>query len=193
MTTFPALTATLAVLALAATVPTQTFYLGTEADHERMTAIEGSTPATLVGALIGEDDTTYTLRVEGGEVTLPKDSVWKVEGSAPTLASIEESEAKARDDLAIAENQRQEFLARDREFVRNLRADAAEASYRAEPELVLPEAEVAPEFVPLPAYDPVLGVAPTYASSLAFEYELLYQRTNDTQYRRLMRQARRMR
>jgi len=176
---------------IAGSVQAQTFYLGTEADHDKLMAVEGSTPDALTGRLLSESETDYTIRVEGGELTLPKTSVWKVEGTAPTIASIEDAEQASRDVLAAADEERRAFLSDDAEIVSDLRARAAEASFAREPELAPLPADTAAATL-LPAFDPVIGLyraGPSYA----FELEALYRETGDPALRRLMRRARRMR
>lgn len=183
----------IALSLLSGTVCAQTFYLGSEAEHERMTAVEGSRPDTITGHLLSESETTYTLRVEGGELTLAKARVWKVEGAAPTVASIEDAEAAAQERLAQEDDVRRTFLARDLDLVSDMRARAAEASFVDAPEEVAPAAASVLAPLVAPRFDPAVGVYRGGGASLAFELEALYRQTGDRSLRRLMRMARRMR
>ena len=60
----------------------------------------------LVGVLIEETDSDYVIRVEGGQVTLPKSLVTKVERDGLTVAQLEGRERDSREALAQANQRR---------------------------------------------------------------------------------------
>lgn len=58
---------------------------------------EGSRPAVVEGVLLGEDATSYHVRVKGGEVWLPRAQVAKVEKDALTVEAIERLETEEKE------------------------------------------------------------------------------------------------
>lgn len=154
-------------------------------------APEGSVPDYIEGVLLSEDETTYTVRVEGGELVLQKEDVFKVEKDDLTAESIREAEESSRDELAEADvarisAQRSARESRAAEASARRDARAAEASMTA---------EVVPMQSPAPTFDPVLGVfggEPSHAALLR-DTQLAWNLTQDRRYLKLLRQLRRLR
>lgn len=143
------------------------------------------------GALLSEDADHYVVRVVGGEITLAKKSVVRVEKDDLTVEAIAKMEADAAEALAQADAER-----RMRQSAATARRDvaAAEASIgRAE---AVEDRASAPASAPLPApgFDPVLRAMRTNATKqqLVREATLAFAQTGDRDLRRLMRQLRRM-
>lgn len=155
-------------------------------------AAPGSSPNILEGVLIAETDEAYQVRIVGGEVFLPKKSVFKVEKDGLTVDTIAKAEKDSAEALAAANRERQ-LQAEIKKGERQVRAAEASARRSARPaEASASRRDVAP--APAPTYDPVLDVAqqlpvvdPQVAAKLAFE------QTGDRAYLKLMRQLRRSR
>ena len=133
------------------------FHLGTAETAEKMTDGEAD---IVEGVLLEETETTYRIRIEGGEIELAKSRVYKVESSDLTVAQIEDRESGATERLAEANRARRDMLAlsRDLRMERLREFRALEASMQAEARAA--EAAFAPgTVVPVDAgYDPVIGV-----------------------------------
>jgi hypothetical protein len=104
----------------------------------------------VVGVLLKEEDDNYVIRVEGGEVTVAKSAVHKIEKDGLTVADLEKREQDSRDRLAAANRQRNELVAAEAAARASEReAAAVEAAMTREPAAV--------EVVPQAGYDPILG------------------------------------
>ena len=154
-------------------------------------AAEGSSPNLIEGVLIAESDEGYHVRVVGGEIILPKQSVYKIEKDDLTLDAVvaAEKDAVAAGEQANEERRlTQEIRQREREI------RAAEASARRSARAV--EASVTPEPQPAPVFDPVLGVFGDGGASdqeLMLDAQIAWERTHDRRYLKLLRQLRRLR
>src|SRR5690606_32507398 len=123
-------------------------------------AVEGALSDWVEGVLLSEADGLYVIRVEGGEITVPKAMVLRVEQDDLTVAELERREADAQAALAVANERRWALLdsiadARQ-ESLRVVQAAEATAS-RSE---AVAEAAVLPDLAPeiFPRYDPILDV-----------------------------------
>ncbi len=117
------------------------------------------------GVLLKEENGNYVIRVEGGEITVPKSTVQKIEKDGLTVAKLEEREKNAREALAQANLEREAARRAEATVRENLResARAAEASASRASEVVEETAGVA-------IYDPVIGrVSPI---DMAVEHEI---------------------
>jgi hypothetical protein len=154
-------------------------------------AAEGSSPNLIEGVLIAESDEGYHVRIVGGEIILPKQSVYKIEKDALSLDNIvaAEKDAAAAGEQANEERRlTQEIRRREREI------RVAEASARRSARAV--DASVTPEPLPAPVFDPVLGVFGDGGASdqeLMIEAQIGWERTHDRRYLKLLRQLRRLR
>lgn len=117
------------------------------------------------GVLLEEQDGNYRIRVEGGEISVPKALVQHIEKGGLTVAQIEQREKEAREDLALANQNRRSMLAEEAALRATARREeraaeaamaAAEAAAGAAAEVV--EAAVTPVVV---GYDPVIHRAVT--------------------------------
>ncbi|MBL9079322.1 MAG: hypothetical protein JNL08_17605 [Planctomycetes bacterium] len=161
---------------------------------------EGSQPNVVVGVLIAESDEGYHVRIVGGELILPKQSVFKIEKDDLSVDAIVELEKKQAEQLAAANREREMAQAADRRAreVRALEATVrkVDAAARTEPQ---PAAAPAPaDTVPVPRFDPVVGVtrpgdAAMSQPELLRELQLAWTLTRDRSYLKLLRQVRRMR
>ena len=130
------------------------FYFGKAEEAAKMT--EGE-PDAVVGVLLKEEGDNYVIRIEGGEMTVAKSMVYKVENDGMTVADIENLENGSRALLAQADQRRNELMAAEaaatqahRDAVMAAEAAMTEQTFQAEPAVI-----VAPQ---IPAFDPVLGV-----------------------------------
>ncbi len=134
------------------------FHLGSAETAEKMTDGEAD---VIEGVLLEETETTYRIRIEGGEIELAKSRVYKVEKTGLTVEQVQDQESDAAERLAEANRERRDLLVASREArmerVREVRA--MEASMRAEAQAA--EAGFVPQILqPVDAggYDPVLGI-----------------------------------
>lgn len=145
----------LALFALAPTASADRFYFGPEEAAEQMA--EGE-PDYIEGVLLREEDGLYVIRVEGGEISVPKGQVRKIEKTDLTADAIAQREADAQTYLAEANTLRGQMLAADAaaraERIREARA--MEAAARRDAAAVEAAVPVTP--VVAPVYDPVLHV-----------------------------------
>ncbi|MBX3464286.1 MAG: hypothetical protein KF830_14035 [Planctomycetes bacterium] len=157
------------------------------------TGAQGSLPDTLRGVLIAESDEGYHVRIVGGEVILPKASVFKIEKDDLTIEAIVQAERDQADALAAADRERQmaQLANRRAREIAVVEASAARAAAA-----TAADAGAAAGAGEAPAFDPVLG---TYgdggASLVRYERELQFawSVTKDRRYMKLLRQARRSR
>jgi hypothetical protein len=167
-----------------------TFWLSDPAAQKN--AAEGSTADVVHGVLIAESDEGYHVRIVGGEVILPKGSVWKIEKDDLSIDTIVEQEKDRADALAAADRERQMAQAAARRS-REVAAVEASASKTSQPTPV--ETVVATDAEPV--FDPVLGVAREPGAitqpQLLRDLQLAWTLTQDRRYLKLLRQVRRLR
>ncbi|MCR9247287.1 MAG: hypothetical protein NXI31_19820 [bacterium] len=156
-------------------------------DPDKQTA---GTPAVIEGVLLDQNDSSYHIRVVGGELILSKRRVFKVEKTDLSLDAITKAEKKERERLAKVSERR--ALERSAE---RLRRDVrvAEASLR--------RSKPAPAKQPTTTrattggFDPILGNAVgDYLShqQLLAELELAWTLTKDRKYLKALRRMRRL-
>ncbi|MEO6597617.1 MAG: hypothetical protein ABIP94_22970 [Planctomycetota bacterium] len=154
-------------------------------------AVQGSSPEYIEGVLIAESDEGYHVRIVGGEVLLPKASVFKIEKDSLSIDAIGKSEKDAQNALEAAEHERQmeQATAQRRKQVQAVEASARKSEDAGPVALPGPAAE--------PSFDPVLGVVPERQamsqSQLQREVQLAYALTKDRRYLKVLRQLRRLR
>lgn len=167
-----------------------TFWLSDPAAQKN--AAEGSQPDVVRGVLIAESDEGYHVRIVGGEVILPKSSVFKIEKDDLSIDAIVKLEQDQADALAAADRERQMAQAAAR---RARQVAAVEASTTKAATSTTTEAVVVAE--PEPSFDPVLGVARESGAinqpQLLRDLQLAWSLTQDRRYLKLLRQVRRMR
>lgn len=194
----PAL-ASLAIVLLTPCAFADKFYF--TSDEETAKEEVDSIPDMIVGVLTAQDEETYTIRVEGGEIQLAKEMVRKIESDALTVADIEAAEAAAAPALAQADVERQQFLAVER-------AEAAarrEQAFAMEAALVEAEINAAADAVFVPGvppalaeasyFDPVIGVPvgggmaedADMLRGMFYRYQMRRTRDMATQMRQLRR------
>jgi hypothetical protein len=153
---------------------------------------EGSVADVVHGVLIAESDEGYHVRVVGGELILPKSSVWKIEKDDLSIDAIVKTEQDQADQLAAADRERQMAQAAARR-ARDVRAVEASASKAVDAAARATEPAVEPQ----PQFDPVVGVVPEVGTmnqpALLRELQLAWNLTHDRSYLKLLRQVRRMR
>ncbi|MCU0862608.1 MAG: hypothetical protein MUC36_02340 [Planctomycetes bacterium] len=145
-------------------------------------------PEIIEGVLLAENDEGYHLRVVGGELLLPKKSVFKVEKDGLSLDAITKAERDGAERLASQNRDRelaQQAAAKGREI------RVLEASARRDARAV--EAS-GPARADGSGFDPVVGVnrGPVQAD-LMTDAQLAYEMTRDRRYLRVLRQLRRLR
>ncbi|MCA8958639.1 MAG: hypothetical protein KDC87_21360 [Planctomycetes bacterium] len=85
------------------------FHFGSSEEAEQT---QGNAGARVVsGVLLSESSDTYTIRVVGGQMTLPKASVSRVERDALTVAQIEQQEKDQASAVAAADKRRRDVQA----------------------------------------------------------------------------------
>lgn len=155
------------------------------------TAAEGSTPNIIEGVLLAEDDDGYHIRIEGGEIVLPKKSVFKIEKDGLSLDGIvkAEGDGKAAGERANEERRLAQETARVNRDVR-----IAEASARRRARAVEADAPRRASAQPQ-GFDPVLGVATgaNQDADLMRDAQIAWSLTKDRRYLKLLRQLRRLR
>ena len=92
-----------ASLALSPVAKADKFWLQIPGQGE---AVEGSLPPVIEGVILDQTDTSYHLRVVGGELWLTKSQVLRVDKDAMTVASIEKAEQDNAADLVAATAER---------------------------------------------------------------------------------------
>ena len=155
-------------------------------------AAAGSSPNLIEGVLVAEDEEGYHVRIEGGEILLPKKSVFKVEKDGLTLDAIVKAEGDKKKAGEQANEDRRTAQASQRRM-RDVRI--AEASAKRSANAVEAVSSNAPAPAATGGFDPVLGVAGGYDSQYAMmnDAQLAWSLTKDRRYLQLLRQLRRMR
>ena len=175
-------------LLLAAPAKADKFWLTDPDDNAR--AAEGSSPDVIEGVLLAEEEGVYRIRVTGGELSLPRTAVFRVDKDALDLTAIADAE-----DAAVAAGARANEERRQRQRGRPGTRDArvAEASARRSAravDAVAPRSEA-----PAQRFDPVLGVATGVNAELQQmrAAEKAFELTRDRRYLKQLRRLRRMR
>ncbi len=139
----------------------------------------------LRGVLVSEDAANYVVRVVGGEMTIAKSSVVRIEKDDLTVEAIAKSEAEAKDALAAADAARTQRQAESKLLREVAVAEASARKAEASPIAVLP---------PLPAAAPSMGFARAGLSKrdLLREASMTYRETRDRELLRVIRQLRRL-
>lgn len=149
-----ALTAVL-LFTLTSSLAAQKFHFGPE--DETGKTLGNAAGRTIEGVIVAEDETTYTVRIVGGEMIVPKDTVTKVESTGITLANIETAEQEQAEQVADAEIRRQQIQAAEASAQRDYR-EAVRAAEPAEEKTLLIEVDfqnLLPSYT-FQSYDPVL-------------------------------------
>ena len=156
-------------------------------------AAAGSSPNLIEGVLLSEDADGYHVRVEGGEVVLPKKSVFKIENDKLSVDAIAEAEADSKEAGELANEERRLVQATQRaeREVRFAEASARRSSQAVEADTTSLQVEP----VAVTGYDPVIGVATGYNSQFEMmrDAQLAWTMTKDRRYLELLRQLRRLR
>ena len=82
------------VLLICAPAKADKFWLTDPKDEQNAAA--GSSPNLIEGVLVAEDEEGYHVRVEGGQILLPKASVFKVEKDDLTIDAIVKAETDSK-------------------------------------------------------------------------------------------------
>jgi hypothetical protein len=145
-------------------------------------------PEIIEGVLLAENDEGYHLRVVGGELLLPKKSVFKVEKDGLSIEAITKAEQAVATRLADQNRERQLAQQADSK-AREIRAVEAAVRRQAQPVDARAPAEAG-------GFDPVIGVSRAPAvvqADLMTDAQLAYEMTRDRRYLRVLRQLRRLR
>ncbi len=175
--------------------PPDTFWLETGA----RAGVEGSSPRSIEGVLLDQDEDFYHLRVEGGELWLAKAQVVKIDKNSTTVAAIEAAEKQAHAQRTAA--------AKAAELARRAAAEAAALAEPAAASEAVFSGVVLDDVTAAPAettrvrearhFDPVLGAVrgghEIGDARLLRDLELAYQLTHDRSYLKLLRKLRRLR
>lgn len=175
------------VLLICAPAKADKFWLSDPKSEQ--SAAAGSSPNLIQGVLVAEDDDGYHVRIEGGEILLPKKSVFKIEKDDLTLDAIVKAETDSKQGGKTANESRRASQASQKRM-RDVRIADASASRSTQ----VIEAS-APQSAPTEGFDPILGVARGYNSQYAMMHDaqIAWSLTKDRRYLRLLRQLRRMR
>lgn len=152
----------------------------------------GSSPNLIEGVLIAEDDEGYHVRVAGGEILLPKQSVFKVEKDELSIDAIVKLEADSKQQGELDNQERRLTQATNRQ---EREVQAAEASVRRAARAVEADVSSAAEPAQAGGFDPVLGIATGYNSQFEMmrDAQLAWTMTKDRRYLQVLRQLRRLR
>ena len=179
----------LGALVLAVPAKADKFWLSDPDKQEQ--AAPGSTPDVVEGVLLLEDEAGYHVRVVGGEVVLPKASVFRVDADDMTLEAVTKAEGEARVRGARADEERR-LAQQVRRTEREVRAAeaAARRSARAVDASASRSRSVAAE-----RFDAVLGVATGENTQFEEmrEARAAWSRTGDRRYLEQLRRLRRLR
>jgi len=153
-------------------------------------AAENAVRDCVRGVLLSEDKDAYVVRIIGGELTIAKASVVRVEKDDLTVEAIAKAETDAKDALAAADAERAQRHA-ERKLARGVAVAEAAARKSEAARAMLPADEPA---LPTTAYNPVLGYARAGLSKrdLVREASMAYQATRDRELLRVIRQLRRL-
>ena len=178
------------VLLICAPAKADKFWLS---DPAKQNAAAGSSPDLIEGVLVAEDDEAYHVRIEGGEIVLSKQGVFKVEKDGLTLDAIVKAEADKKQALEQANKDRAVAQA---EAKRQHRVRVVEASARRSARAVdagTNRSQVSP--APGPRFDPVVGVISggTSDAALMRDAKAMWDLTRHRSHLRQLRQLRRMR
>ncbi|MFT4512273.1 MAG: hypothetical protein ACI89X_002115 [Planctomycetota bacterium] len=178
------------VLLICAPAKADKFWL-TDPKSEQST-VAGSSPNLIEGVLVAEDDAGYHVRIEGGEILLPKKSVFKIEKDGLTLDAIVKAETDSKKSGQQANEDRRTVQASQKRM-RDVRIAEASASRSGRPVEAAVSRSAAPAVTD--GFDPVLGVAGGYNSQYAMmrDAQVAWSLTKDRRYLQLLRQLRRMR
>jgi hypothetical protein len=148
-------------------------------------------PEIIEGVLLAENDEGFHIRIVGGELLLPKQSVFKIEKDGLSLEAISKAEQASAEQLAN-QNRERELAQQAASKQREIRV--LEAAARRQPQPVAASAPAAPEADR--GFDPVIGVnrGPAIVQAdLITDAQLAYEMTRDRRYLRVLRQLRRLR
>jgi len=178
------------VLLICAPAKADKFWLS---DPAKSQAAAGSSPDVIEGVLVAEDDEGYHIRVEGGELVLPKSRVFKVEKDGLTLDAIVKAETSKKDSGEKANKDRRvaQAEAKQRRDVRIANASARRSASAVE--AGISRSQVTP--APTASFDPVVGRVSGIISDavLMRDAKVLWDLTKDRRYLRELRELRRMR
>lgn len=153
----------------------------------------GSSPNIIEGVLVAENEEGYHVRIEGGEILLPKASVFKVEKDGLSLDTIVKAEGKAKKAGELA-NQERRLLQEVRKRENDVRIVEA-TSRRSSRAVEATQGQGQREPARAQGFDPVVGVATGFNSHYAMmrDAQLAWTMTKDRRYLKLLRQLRRLR
>lgn len=117
---------------------------------------EGQAPDHLEGKVIAEGGDSITVRVEGGEISVDRSLVSRVEKDALTVKDIEAKEAAARERLGRAETARSAHMAKWAEASASRRAERRQALERQEIQVSVDFQGMIPARV-FRFYEPIIG------------------------------------
>lgn len=187
----------LPLVALCLQVPAKAdkFWLSDPAAQKN--APEGSLPNLVEGVLIAESDEGYHVRIVGGEVLLPKKSVFRIEKDDLSIAAIVKQEQAAASQRAAAEEAAPKAVPATARR-KSAKAEAKEATAQRREPTETPAPVPASAQPKASTFDPVIGreVPPTDGLSqadLMAELQLAWTMTKDKRYLVALRQLRRMR
>ena len=121
------LAACAALLCLTSPARADRFWFGSEKDTEKL--VEGSAAPDLEGVLLEEKDGMLTIRVEGGTVTVPKSTVYKIEKTDLAVADLEKREQQSREQLAQLNEQRRQAQAQAQAQAQEAAAQREQAGF----------------------------------------------------------------
>ncbi len=142
--------------ALAPSLSADEFHFRAKTEAEKT---QGNAGAALEGVLLREENGNYVIRVEGGEVVVPKASVVEIVKTDLTVEVLEEREQNNRERLAEANTKRRQWQAAEAAAARDAEAAEAAASAAQAPqqiEVVVDFMGLLPNYRFKPTYDPVL-------------------------------------
>ena len=179
----------LGALVLAVPAKADKFWLSDPAEQEK--AAPGSAPDVVHGVLLLEDEAGYHVRVVGGEVVLPKASVFRVDSDDLTLEAVTAAEAESKGRGARA-NEERRLAQQVRRAERDVRI--AEASARRSARSTA-QASGTRRTAESERFDPVVGVStgPNAQFEEIRAARAAWSRTGDRRYLRELRRLRRLR
>ena len=153
-----ALATCLFVFAFQAPALATKYYL--EDEKESAATVGNAEGRVIVGVLLKQDLSTYTIRIVGGEVTIAKSAVKRIENDGMTIAKIEKMEKDSATAVAASETQRREIQAAEASARRSA-AESKSQPAKTEEQSILIEIDfqgLLPGYT-FRTFDPVLGRA----------------------------------
>jgi hypothetical protein len=154
--------------------------------NDAAAAAPGSSPEVIEGALLSDEGGYYRIRVVGGELSLPKSTVFRVDRDDQSVETVAAAEAASQEAGARADRERIERQ-RSKRSARKRKGSGARGA--------VVEASLTKRESPPIAFDPIIGATDPSDQQQARMREAAraFEQTRDRRYLKLLRKLRRLR